>query len=80
MCFGLGWIENFFIWLVAICATIALLKLLVAFVLPRLGIGAEILAFIVQAITIVIWAIVCIGLIYFVFDLISCVAPMGVRR
>ena len=75
MCFGLEWIEALLIWLVVICAVIALLKLLVGFVLPKIGMSAEILAFAIRAITIVIWAIVCIAAIYFIFALISCLAP-----
>lgn len=75
MCFGLEWIMTLLIWVVVICAVVALLRLLVSFVLPRLGIEAGIMAFVVQAITIVIWAIVCIAAIYFIFTLIICLAP-----
>jgi hypothetical protein len=75
VCFGLGWIEQFLVWLVVICMVIALLRLLVAFVVPRLGLSAEIVTFVVKAITIVIWAIILIACIYFIFDLIACFAP-----
>ncbi len=75
MCFGLEWLKDILIWLVVICAVIALLRLLVSFVLPRLGFGAEILSFLVSAVTIVIWAIVCIAAIIFIFSLISCLGP-----
>ncbi len=73
-CFSLEWFENLLIWLVVICVVIALLKLLLRFVVPRLGIGAEIVNFIVAAITIVIWGIILIAAIIFIFGLISCFA------
>ena len=75
MCFSLAWLEQFLVWLVIICATVALLRLLVSFVIPRLGLDGAIVAVVVRAITIVIWAIVCIALIYFIFDLIMCLGP-----
>jgi hypothetical protein len=75
MCFSLAWLAQFLIWLVIICAVVALLRLLVSFVLPKLGWGAEIVAFVVAAIRIVIWAIILIALIIFIFDLIACLAP-----
>jgi hypothetical protein len=78
VCFGLGWIEQFLVWLVVICMVIALLRLLVAFVVPRLGLSAEIVTFVVKAITIVIWAIVLIACIYFIFDIIACALSGGV--
>jgi len=78
MCFGLVWFENLLILIIIICGVVALLRLLVSFVLPRLGIGAEILSFIVRAITIVIWVIICCALVYFVFSLIGCMLSGGV--
>ena len=75
MCFSLQWVESVLIWLVVICAVVALLRLLVGFVLPRLAIGGEIVVVVVRAVTIVIWAIVVIAVIVFVFDLIACLAP-----
>lgn len=75
MCFSLQWVEQLLIWLVVICAVVALLRLLVSFVLPKLGLGAEVLAFIVRAVTIIMWAVICIAAIIFIFDLIACLAP-----
>jgi hypothetical protein len=75
MCFGLEWLKDILIWLVVICAVIALLRLLVSFVIPKLGFGAEILSFLVSAVTIVIWAIICIAAIIFIFNLIACLGP-----
>jgi hypothetical protein len=80
MCFGLGWVENLLIWLIVVCAIVALLRLLISFVLPRLGMEAEIMAVVIRAITIVIWAMVCIALVYFVFELIACLLPLAPMR
>jgi hypothetical protein len=75
MCFGLQWLAQVLIWVVVLCAVLALLRLLISFVLPKLGLGAEILSFIISALTIIFWAIVCIAAIVFIFDLIACIMP-----
>ncbi len=75
MCFGLEWLEDVLIWIIVICAVVALLKLLVGFVLPKLGMAGEVVSFLVAAVRIVIWAIICIALVIFVFDLIACLLP-----
>lgn len=75
MCFGLEWFENLIIWIIVVCAVVALIKLLIRFVLPKLGLGAEILGFIVAALTIVFWAIICIACVIFIFDLVACLGP-----
>lgn len=75
MCFSLAWIAQFLIWLVIICGAIALLRLLVGFILPKLGVGGEILSFVAQALYIIMWVVICIAAIYFIFDLISCLGP-----
>jgi len=74
MCFSLEWFENLLIWLVVICVVVALLRLLLAFIVPKLGVGAEIINFITKAITIVIWGLILIAAIIFIFGLISCFA------
>ena len=73
-CFSLGWIENVLVWLVIICAIIAILKLLVPFVLAQVGATGGIIA---QAINIVLWAVICIFIIWVCFMLISCLIGMG---
>lgn len=74
MCFSLAWFEQLLIWLVVVAGVVALLKLLLPIVLPALGVAG---ATVMQAINIVVWVIVCIFLIWFVFDLISCLIGMG---
>jgi hypothetical protein len=78
MCFGLAWFEQILIWIVVVCAVVALLRLLVSFVLPKLGLGGEVVGFIIAAVRILIWAIICIFAIIFIFELISCLLGGGI--
>ena len=78
MCFGLAWFEQLLIWIVVVCAVVALLRLLVSFVLPKLGLAGEAVAFIIAAVRILIWAIICIFAIIFIFELIACLLGGGI--
>ena len=73
MCFGLAWLEQLLIWIVIVCAIVGILRLLLPFILTQLGVGGGI---IMQAINIVIWAIIAIFVIYFCFELISCLGGL----
>jgi len=64
MCFDLAWFENLLIWLVVVCATVAILKLL----LPLVFGGGIIF----RIVNIIVWAVITIFIIVVVFDLISC--------
>lgn len=78
MCFSLAWFEQILIWLVIVCAVIAILKLLVPFVLSQ--IGAELggaMTIIMAVIKIVIWAIITIFVIVICFELIQCLLGQG---
>ncbi len=68
-CLSLAFLENLLIWLVIIGAVFALVKLLLPLVIAPLGGPA---AVIVQALQIVLWAVVAIFVIIVVFDLIAC--------
>jgi hypothetical protein len=57
---------------VIVGAIVAIIRLLVPWVMAQVGI--PILA---QAINIILWAIVCIFVIYIIFALLSCVVGMG---
>jgi hypothetical protein len=71
----LSLIENILIWLVIICAIVALIKLLlIPFVLAPMGAAA---ATIIQAINIIIWAVVAVFIIVVIFDLLSCLLGSG---
>lgn len=77
MCFSLEWLKDLLVFLVIVCAVIALVMLLIRFVVPKLGVGGEIIAFVLAALRIILWAFVCIAAIYFIFALISCVSGSG---
>lgn len=73
-CFSLLWLEQILIWFVVVCAVVGILKLLVPFILAQLGAGGDI---IMKAINIVMWAIICIFVIYVCFALIECLIGGG---
>jgi hypothetical protein len=72
MCFSLPWIEQLLVWLVIVCAIIAILRLLLPWVAAQLGIPI-----IGQVINIILWAVVVIFVIYFCFSLLSCLGGGG---
>lgn len=72
MCFSLGWLEQLFVWLIVVCAVIALIRLLVPFLTGLIGIPI-----IGQALNIVLWAVVAIMAVYICFALISCLLGAG---
>lgn len=74
MCFSIGWLQSLLVWLVIVCAVIGILKLIIPYVLAQLGAGGGI---IMQAINIVMWAVICIFVIYVCFALIGCLMGGG---
>lgn len=74
MCFSLSWIEELLVWLIIVCAVVAILRLLLPYVLGQLGVAGGI---IMQAINIFVWAVVLIAVVYFCFALISCLGGGG---
>ena len=71
MCFSLGWIEQLLVWLVIVCAIVAILRLLLPWIAAQLG------GIVPGVINIVLWAVVAIFVIYFCFALIECLAGGG---
>jgi len=74
-CFSLGWLEQLLIWLVVIAAVVAIVRLLIPHLVGPLGPAA---ATVMQALYIIVWAIVAIAVIVIVFDLLAC--AFGVPR
>jgi nitric oxide reductase large subunit len=64
-CFSLGFLEQLLIWLVIVCAIVAIIRLVLPLALTPIPIVAQIL-------NIVMWAVIAIAVIYIVFDLLSC--------
>ena len=71
-CFSLQWLEQILIYLVCVGAVIAIIRLIVPWVLEQIGIPL-----VGQVINIILWAIVCILVIYIVFALLSCLLGGG---
>jgi hypothetical protein len=74
MCFSLAWLAQLLVYVVVICAVVAIVKLLLPFVLSQLGGAGSIIA---QIINIALWAFVAILVIYFAFAVISCLLGGG---
>jgi hypothetical protein len=74
MCFTLGFLEQLLVWLVIVCAIVAILRLLLPWVAGQLGAAGGI---VLAVINIVLWAVVAIYVIYFCFMLIECLAGSG---
>jgi hypothetical protein len=74
MCFSLEFIEQLLVWLVIVCAIVAILRLLLPWVAAQLGAAGGI---VLAVINIVLWAIIAIYVIYFCFMLIGCLAGSG---
>ena len=68
MCFSIGWLEQLLVWLIIVCAVVAVLRLIVPWVAAQLGVPV-----IAQVLNIILWAIICIFVIYFCFALLACV-------
>lgn len=75
MCFSLEWLKAILVYLVVICAIIAILKIIVPWVLGKLASFpalTEAIGIITQIIWIIIYAVIVIFVIYVAFDLIQC--------
>ncbi len=76
MCFSITAILLLLVWIVVICAVVAILRLLLPYVLGWLGVGGDL---VLRVINILIAAIVIIAIIYLVIDVLSCLGS-GVPR
>ncbi len=78
MCFSLAWFQQLLVFLVIVCAVVAILKIIVPYALSKveatLGDGANV---VLAVLRIVVWAIVVIFVIYICFVLISCLLSYG---
>jgi hypothetical protein len=72
-CFSLLWLEQLLIWLIVVAAVVAIVRLLIPALSGPLGPFGSV---VVQALNIIIWAIIAIAVIVLVFDLLSCVVGM----
>jgi len=77
MCFNLGWFEALLVWLVIVCAVIAILRLLIPWVISQLGVN---LGIIPAVLNIILWAFIVICVIYLIFDLLGCLGGLSFPR
>jgi hypothetical protein len=73
MCFTAGSLLAILIWIVIICAIFAIIRIVVPLVAAQLGGPGGVL---VQIINIVLWAALVIIVLYFAFEMISCLLGM----
>lgn len=71
-CFSLEWLEQLLVWLIIVAAVVAILRLVVPWVAAQLGVPI-----IAQVLNIILWAVICIVVIYIVFALLSCLVGGG---
>jgi hypothetical protein len=73
MCFSLGAVESLLIWLVVVCAVVAIIRLVVPSLLPQIAPAGTV---ILNVINIIMWVVILIFVIYVVFDLLACIVPL----
>jgi len=76
-CFSAAFFVNLLIWLIVICAVVAIFRRVLPVVLGWLGMAGDL---VMQVLNIVLVAIVLIWLVWFAYDLIQCAGGMGVGR
>lgn len=73
MCFSLWSIRELLIWLVVVCAVVALIRIFIGNLIP--GVPPVVVA----VLNVILWAVVAIAVIVIVFDLLACLL-VGVPR
>jgi hypothetical protein len=76
MCFSAAWFVNLLIWLIIVCAIVAIGRVILPIVLGWLGVAGGI---VMQVINIVLIAIVLIVLVWFAYDLMMCASIPRMR-
>ncbi len=71
-CFSLGYLEQLLVWLIIVGAIIAIIRLVVPWVLAQVGIPL-----VGAVLNIILWAIICIFVIYIVFALLGCLGGVS---
>lgn len=77
MCFPIASIIAILIWCIIIAGVVAILRLLIAFALPRLGIGGEIVSLFVQVLMIVLWVVVGVAVVTIIGNVILCLIGLA---
>lgn len=69
MCFSAAWFVSLLIWVIVICAVVAIFRLLLPIVLGWLGVAGGV---VMQVLNIILIAFVLIVLVWFCYDLLTC--------
>jgi hypothetical protein len=75
-CFSAAWFVNLLIWLIVICAVVAIFRLVLPIVLGWLGVAGGV---VMQVLHIILIAFVLIVLVYFCYDILMCAGGTGLR-
>lgn len=73
MCFSLGYIAQLCIWIVIVCAIVAVIRIIIPWIASFVALPGPVLAII----NIILWAVICIAAIYIIFGLLSCLFAGG---
>jgi hypothetical protein len=76
MCFSAAWFVNLLIWLIVVCAVIAIFRLVLPIVLSWLGVAGTL---VMQILNIVLIAFVLIVLVWFAYDMLMCASASSLR-
>ena len=77
MCFSLLWFVTLLVWIVVVCGIVAIFRLVLPLVLGWLGIAGGI---VMKVLNIILAVVVIITLIWFCYDLFTCLGGGGLRR
>lgn len=77
MCFSLAWLWQVCIWIIVICAIVAIIRLLLPIVLAQIGALGSFGTLLVGVVRILLWAAVAIFCVYFVAEVIGCLIGGG---
>lgn len=69
MCFSALWLMNTLIWLVVLCAVVAILRIIVPWAFAQMGVSLDPL---MRVINIIIGVVIFIAVVWFIYDLYVC--------
>jgi hypothetical protein len=76
MCFSAAWFVNLLVWLIVICAVVAIFRLVLPTVLGWLGVAGTL---VMQVLNIILIAFVLIVLAWFCYDILTCASIPRMR-
>lgn len=74
-CFSWATIEHLAVWLVVVCAVLAIIRVVLARVSPPAEF-AWLVSMLAEIIRIILWAVIIIAIIVMVFALLACAVPL----